>query len=120
MATNKPKKQAKKLTLEGLHLWEIVVEYKGWLNRLDHKTLIIATRSNSIAQAVRKATAYIRKNFDGSTRAKIKMKVYAEITSHDSARPDYPQWVGIASKILTSLSAFKIAGYGLPHGVTSI
>lgn len=62
-ATNGHKRQVAQL--EGLHLWEVSVEYprNDYLSGTSHSTLRVLTRKKTLAQAVSKAQRYIDRNF---------------------------------------------------------
>lgn len=49
----------KKPTIAGMFLWDVEIEYDGHTSKAD-RTLIIATRRNSITEAQRKATGHLR------------------------------------------------------------
>lgn len=53
----------KKLTIAGMFLWNIQIEYVsdvGFLNRKENRTLKIATRHKTIAEAQKKAASHLR------------------------------------------------------------
>lgn len=58
MTTNKHKK----LLIAGMFLWNVQIEYTGdtYLNRKENRTLKIATRHKTIAEAQKKAAAHLK------------------------------------------------------------
>lgn len=49
----------KKPTIAGMFLWEVDIEYDGFTSTA-HRTLIIATRRNTLTEAQKKAASHLR------------------------------------------------------------
>jgi hypothetical protein len=49
----------KKPTIAGMFLWDVEIKYDGWTSMIG-KTLIIATRQNSLTEAQKKATGHLK------------------------------------------------------------
>lgn len=54
--------KTKKLTIAGMFLWDVEIEYvgDGYLSRKDRRTLKIATRHKTITEAQKKTKAHLR------------------------------------------------------------
>ena len=61
----------KKLTVAGMYLWNVQIEWNGYLNRKERQTLIVATRRNVMAEAQKKATTFLKTNRDIYPKARI-------------------------------------------------
>lgn len=48
----------KKLTVAGMFLWSVDIEFDGWPGRTQ-RTLTIATRRNTLTEAQKKALSYL-------------------------------------------------------------
>lgn len=72
------KTKPKKLTIAGMFLWDVEIEYKsdGYLNRKDRRTLKIATRHKTIREAQKKANGHLRALRYDYPQAKIVGVVY--------------------------------------------
>lgn len=49
----------KKLTVAGMFLWEVQIEYDGWTSTA-RKTLLIATRRKAFTEAQKKAASHLK------------------------------------------------------------
>lgn len=49
----------KKLTIAGMFLWEVEIEYEGW-TRIEDRSLTVATRGKTLLQAQRKAESHLK------------------------------------------------------------
>lgn len=49
----------KKPTIAGMFLWEVEIEYDGWV-RIEDKTITVATRGKTLLQAQRKTESYLK------------------------------------------------------------
>lgn len=51
--------KTKKLTIAGMFVWNVSIEYDGW-TRTENKTIMVATRRRTLIDAQKKAASHLR------------------------------------------------------------